>query len=69
MRYKPTSIKKEGLKAYLNRTSDKHNDLNYATYTTMKELGVSKAERARRFGVSWDTMNRWYKLEPIRRPD
>jgi len=62
MRYKPTSIKDETLKVYLNRTADKHNGLNYATFSTMRNLGVSVTERARRFGVSRDTVYAWDKL-------
>lgn len=62
-RYKPPSIKDETLKVYLNRTALQHNGLNYATYSTMRNLGVSRAERARRFGVNIVTMWRYDKIQ------
>lgn len=63
MRYKPPSIKEEGLENYLNRTKALHNNLGYTDFAERVRLNVPKARIADDFNVSDNTI--WKTWLPL----
>jgi hypothetical protein len=63
MKYRPPSIKEEGLEPYLNRTKAMHNNLGYNDFAERVRLEVSKAKIAKDFNVSDNTI--WKTWLPL----
>lgn len=58
----PTSIKSEGLKSYLNRTKNEHDNYGYDQFVKEYNKGQSPASLARMFNVSRNTGHKWVKI-------
>lgn len=52
-----------GLRAYLDKTKDEHNDLGYDNFVSMINSGVNKSNLGRAFGVNRDTIYRWIRIK------
>lgn len=53
------SIAKEGLRSYLDRTKDQHNDLEYADFVRLFDSKVNKSNLARAFNINRKTLTKW----------
>jgi hypothetical protein len=64
MTFTPTSIEKEGLAKYLDRTKAQHNNLAYIDFVDMidSEMHYTKKQIGLAFGVSRLTIDKWAKI-------
>ena len=61
-RLRPDSIRAVGLKAYLNRTADKHDGYGYVEFKKYLDRGWGPTALARLFLVSKNTMLKWVDI-------
>ena len=63
MRYKPRSIKDEGIDTYLDRIADKHNGMDAKQFRRLVAAGVNVSNLARAMNVkNRDTIKHWLEL-------
>lgn len=62
VRYLPVSIKQEGLKKYLTRTTNEHDGYGYIAFVKELNKGQSPTSLARMFGVTRNTIYKWTKI-------
>ena len=60
--YPKPKIQDEGLKAYLNRTADKHNGKRYKDFAEMIDKHINKTSMARLFGVDTRTISKYIAI-------
>lgn len=66
MRYKPKSIKEEGIDNYLNRTKAKHHGFGAVEYRILKlamKFGLSISTFARIMNVNRQTISKWLEID------
>lgn len=62
VRYRPISIKEEGLDNYLNRTALQHNNYSAVDFHKMLNLKVNDTNLAKVMGVHRNTIVKWKSL-------
>lgn len=65
MHYVAQSIKKEGLKNYLDRTSKQHNGFGYGELLKFLKAKVPITRLAALFGVHRITMKKWLDIHEV----
>lgn len=61
--YKTERIEDIGLRAYLDKTKEQHNNFGYEEFATMITVEVNKSNIARAFGVNRETVRRWIRIK------
>jgi len=62
VRFLPPSIRRQGLKMYLDNTSNRHNGWDYEAFCKLYNSKVNPSNLARAFKVDRSTMLHWIEV-------